>query len=201
MRDSSSVGRALALQRLEFLRGERRLAQHLRHQPQRVGQLLAERLAGRRRAGFAAADADVRAQLVERVLQFLPVLLRGAAHQHRAGELPVGLLAERRFLVREVQRQREIDAFAARLLGQQRDLHAVRQREALRARVEVGDAGVERLAQRGGGVALVVLDHRGDVDRRRHGRAVGRRVRNELADGHVGALEVLPARRAARRRR
>ena len=51
--------------------------------------------------------------------------------------------------------------------------------------------GVERFAGDGGGVALVVLDHRSDVDGRRHRRAVGLGVGNEFADGHVGALEIV----------
>ena len=103
---------------------------------------------------------------------------------------PIAGLPSDGLLVAEAQRHAEVDRLAARLLGQQRDLHAVRQRETLRARVEIGRGWVEGLARGDRGVALVVLDHRRDVDRRRDRRAVGLRVGHELAEREVRPLEV-----------
>ncbi len=90
-----------------------------------------------------------------------------------------------------MERHREADGLAARLLGQERDLRPIGQHEALGARIEIRGARVERLAGDGGGVALVIPDHRGEVDGRRNRRARGLRVGNELADGDVRPLQVL----------
>ncbi len=137
-----------------------------------------------------AADRDLGAQRVERVLDFLPRLPHSAAGQHVAGDRALGRLAEDGLLVAEAQRQAEADRFAARLLGQQRHLHAVRECYALRAQVEIGGRWIERLARRGRGVTLVVLHERRDVHRRRHRRAVRLGIGKEFADGEVRALEI-----------
>ena len=157
---------------------------------QRVGKLLPERLAGHRCADAAAVDGELGAQRVERVLDLLARVPGRAAQQHLARELAVGLLAEGLLQVGVVERNREADGLAARLLGQERDLRPIGQHEALGARIEIRGARVERLARGGGGVALVILDYRGEVDRRRNRRARGLRVGNELADGDVRPLQV-----------
>ena len=84
----------------------------------------------------------------------------------------------------------QLHRLAAGLLRQERDFHAVRQRKPLRARLEVGWRRLERFAGGHAGVALVVLDHRRDVDRGRRRRAIGLRIRNELARRAVRGLQV-----------
>ncbi len=89
-----------------------------------------------------------------------------------------------------VEAQLHLHCLAARLLRQERDLHSVRQREPLRPGLEVGRRRLERFAGDDAGVALVVLDHRGNVDRGRRRRAVGLGVGDELTQRAVGGFEV-----------
>ena len=93
---------------------------------------------------------------------------------------PCGAAAEERLLVALVDLQRDLHGLATRLLRQQGDFHAVGEREALRARLEIRGRSDEELAGAGRRIALVVLHQRGDVDRRGKRRAVGLRVGNEL---------------------
>ena len=83
------------------------------------------------------------------------------------------------------------DGAAARLLRQQRELHAAGQLLHQGARIDVGRSGIERLARRHRRRAFVVLDQRGDVGRRRNFGAVRMRRRHEHAQRAVGGLEVL----------
>ncbi len=180
----------LALQLVELGCGKRRLPQRFGDEPQEVRQMGAHGLAARRGLGFAAAERELRAELVERVLEGLPVALLscpspawrrpGAARRH----------AFERRLVAVMQAQLDLHRCAARLLRQQRDAHAVRQREPLRAGFEIGRRRLERFAGGDAGIALVVLDHRRDVDGRRRRRAIGLGVGNELAQRAVRRLQV-----------
>ena len=111
--------------------------------------------------------------------------------QHGGGEPAARRRALQRLLVALVQPDLELHRFATRLLRQQGDLHAVRQREALGAGLEVRGRRLERFAGRHAGIALVVLDHRRDVGRWRRRRAVGFRVRNELTHRAIRGLEVI----------
>ncbi|MEO3961440.1 hypothetical protein, partial [Chromobacterium piscinae] len=69
--------------------------------------------------------------------------------------------------VAEREAERAVDDVAAGLLGQQRDRRAVGEPAALGAGLDIGRAGIEGLAGGDGGLALVILDHRGHVRHRR----------------------------------
>src|SRR4030095_9884362 len=102
----------------------------------RAGELIARTLAGSGERRLVAVDLELRAQLVEAVLDLLPGVLACPAFHHVSRKRAQGRFAEQRFLASLVHLDAELDRRAARLLGQQRDFHAVLQRESLRARVE-----------------------------------------------------------------
>ena len=112
------------------------------------------------------AKVDLARAAVDRVLD-LPAAIASSVPRASmsAVSAPCGAVPNERLLVALVaSARRACTVCAARLLRQQRHLHAVGEREALRARLEVGRRGVEELARRDRGIALVVLDHRDDVD-------------------------------------
>src|SRR6185436_19326269 len=69
---------ALALLLLEFLRRERRLGERLGGEAHQVGQMRSQRLPLRGGLRVATADGELRAQLVEPVLERLPIVLARA---------------------------------------------------------------------------------------------------------------------------
>ena len=89
-----------------------------------------------------------------------------------------------------MQLERKLDRSAAGLLRQQHDLHAVGEREALRAEIEIRRCRVEAFPGGYGRIALVVLHQRGDVELCLHRRALRLRVWNELADSAIRGLQV-----------
>ena len=100
-------------------------------------------------APVAAVTADAGLQLVEVVLDLLARLLLRAAHQHarrRSCARPRG--SARLFSSPKRSVSVATTRPAARLLGQQRRLHAARRAAALHARLDVRGRGVEGLARR-----------------------------------------------------
>ena len=140
--------------------------------------------------GLPAADGKLRAEPVERVLERLPVALLRSERQHRRRELAARRHVLERHLVTLVQPHLQLHGLAPGLLRQERDLHAVGQGKPLRARLEIGRCRLERFARRNTRIALVILDHCDDVHGGRCRRAIGLRIRNELADGAVRGFQV-----------
>ncbi len=181
------AGERGALHLVEFLRRERRLAQHFGDQAQRRLQVLAPHL--ERRAFAVHRDRGV--QLVEGILDLGAALLLRAPHQHAAGEVARHLAAEETFLVAPVQRERRHHAPAARLLRQERGAHVVRQALSHHARLDVLRRGIESLAQaHAGAVGLVGIERRLPVARGRDVGAIGCFGGDEGAHHPVRGLEV-----------
>ena len=139
---------------------------------------------------------------VELVLQLLARVLRRAAHQHVGRE--VGRRPPCPCRLFSSPKRRSIEAttvLAARLLRQQRQLRSRPAAPGASSALDVGWRRVEGLARGGRRVALVVLEHRRDVGRRRDLGAIGLGRRDEHADRAVRRLQVASPRRAARPRR
>ena len=172
-------------------RGEIRLAQELAHQLDHRRQAVApgrdvdaDRLA-------VGGEADVGLQAVELIGDLLARHAGAALVEQRADEAGDRVLAVQRRHVAEAQAQPRLHRTAARALGQERDLEAAVEDEALSAGVEVRRGRVERLGLHRARVALVVLDQRRDIDPRRRRRPFRLRRRQVDADGAVVAAKPL----------
>src|SRR6185436_4110880 len=176
------------LERLELRRRERRLAQDLRHQRERGGQVLLRGLDLQVRLRGASADTGAGLQAIELFANRLPRVLRRPPHQHRAGHARVGGLAEQALLVAEAERRADDHRAATRFLRQEGDLEAVLELNAPGSALDVLRGGIERFAGGDDRVAFVILDERVDVRRGRNRRAIGLVGRDVDADGAVARL-------------
>ncbi len=89
-----------------------------------------------------------------------------------------------------MQDEFHVDALAASLLGQERRLDAARQRTALRAGLDRARRRFKRLAGGHRRFALVVLQQRHKIGRRRNLRTLDVLRRSEDADRAVARLQI-----------
>ena len=113
-----------------------------------------------------------------------------AAQQHAARQRAGGIPSAQALLVAPVQQQAGRHGAAARLLRQQRDADAVRQRLANHAGLDIGRRGVERLPGAERFPAAVIGQRLLEVGRRRDGGTVGVAGRQEHAEHPIGRFEV-----------
>ena len=178
------------LELLELGRVEARRAQLLRHEIEHRDEVVFHSLDSHRCGVGARAETDLCLELVQRVLYLLPRQCGGAALEHAAGQLADRALPIERGLRAVAQNDLRDDAVAARLLGKERDLHAIGERAVFRAVVDVARRRVERFARLHHRAAFIIGNHAHDVRRLRHFRAIGIRRRDELGDRAVGGLEI-----------
>src|SRR4029450_899399 len=90
-------GGDFSLQRFELGCRKRRLAQASRREAKRAGELIARTLSGSGERRLVAVDLELRAQLVEAVLDLLPGVLARPALHHVSGRGAQGGFAQEGF--------------------------------------------------------------------------------------------------------
>ena len=196
------------LQLGKFRRRQRWLAQHFRQQCQCCIQIAAPHLQQQAQPLCVAVNAQIGAQLIQRLRQLAPVLALRATLQHAYCRLASGGLPLQAVDVAKMQLQRQRDLIATIAFGQQRQLQATGQAAALDACLDIGRAWVERLAQCWRGLAGIVLQHRRRIAARRDigtlrcvvgnkmaQRAIARQqisLRHPLQIGHLQRFDPIP---------